>query len=74
MPVGPIQVINQHGDILTSKTIMMKIHRRQLCRGRAIRHCTQESTAPVHQFIALFFVPLKLSVANDSQAFASLTL
>lgn len=50
VPLGPIQVINEHADILTSKTIMMKIHRRQLCRGRAIRHCIEESTAHLHQF------------------------
>lgn len=58
---SPIQVINHlpscHWcDILTSNTIMMKIHRRQLCRGRAIRHCVEERTTPSHQLIIALFV------------------
>lgn len=46
---------------LTSNTIMKKIQRRQLCRGRAIRHCLEESTLQSPQpaseflFLHLFF-------------------
>lgn len=42
--------------ILTSNSIMRNIHRRQLCRGRAIKYCVEERTKRSQQVIIALFV------------------
>lgn len=49
---------------LTSNTIMKKIHRRQLRRGRAIRHCVEQSALQSLQPIIIISIFTLVCLGN----------